>query len=103
MFGYEYLLGEPWLPYSIVVALLSAALSIFFVKLMPMSPWMSFLFTCLTAFISAVFASGIKMGFSGGGEAVFWNLFGGALFAPIWLPVCVVVHAALRRELIRRR
>ncbi|SLN37070.1 hypothetical protein PEL8287_01770 [Roseovarius litorisediminis] len=103
MFGYRYLLGEPWLPYSIFIALVSVALSIFFVRRMPMRPWLSFLLTCLTAFFTAFLASGIANGFSGGGEALFWNLFGGAFFAPIWLPVCAVVHIVLRRDLIRRR
>lgn len=100
--GYRYLLGDPWLPFSIAIAVVSLALSVFLVKRMPSRPWQAFILSCLAAYFVAFLASGLRTGFSGGGEAVFWNVLGAAMFAPIWLPVCAIVHIVLRWGRIRR-
>ncbi len=70
---------------------------------MPNRPWQAFMLSCLAAYLAAFLVSGFKIGLSGGGEAIFWNAFGAVVFAPIWFPVCAIVHIILRRDQIRRR
>jgi hypothetical protein len=101
--GYRYLLGDPWLPYSIGIAVLSVALSIILAKRMPSRPFKAFILSCLAAYFVAFLASGLRQGFLGGVEALIWNVLGATLFAPIWLPVCAISHIVLRRYLHRRR
>ena len=102
-FGYEYLFSTQWLRFSIAVAVISGTVSVVMVKLMSERPWQAFLLSCVAAYVAAFFVSGLKIGLSGGGEAVFWNALGAALFAPVWLPVCAIAHIAMRRGAIRRR
>ena len=101
--GYDILLSDPWLPYTMAVGGFSLLVSIIAVRLSPNKPWVAFFQSCLAAFIGAYVASGVRTGFSGGGEAIFWNVLGAVLFAPIWLPATAVIHVILRRDLIRRR
>ena len=97
------LLGAYWSPYAIGIAGFSIALSIIFVKLMPNRPVQAFILSCLAACFVAFLASGLRAGFGGGGEALFWNGLAAVLFAPIWFPACVIAHIVLRRNLKRRR
>lgn len=101
--GYRYLLGDPWLPYTIGVTVVTVFVSIFFVRRLPNAPWIAFLLSCAVTFFLAFWIVGLRHGFSGGGEAIFWNALGGALLGPVWLPACALVHIILRRDLIQRR
>ena len=103
LFGYRYLLGDPWLPYSIGIAGFSIVLSIISVKLMPNRPVQAFILSCLAAYFVAFLASGLRAGFGGGSEALFWNGFMAVVFAPIWFPVCVIAHFVLHRNQTERR
>jgi hypothetical protein len=95
------LLGAYGSPYAIGIAGFAIALSIIFVKLMPNRPVQAFILSCLAVYFVAFLATGLRAGFGGGGEALFWNLLGAALFAPIWFPVCVIAHIVLRRKWLR--
>jgi hypothetical protein len=102
-FDYGYLLAGDWLPYSIALAVVACAASILTIRRLPNQPSRAFFLSCLIAFCVAFLLSGTRFGFSGGAEALFWNVLGAGLLAQIWLPVCAATHIIARRDRIRRR